>query len=45
MSLISVKGYENASVHCIKIEKTDELWVNMKNVGDGFGVTNISDQF
>ena len=43
MSLISVKGYENAGVHCIKLEETDELWVNMKNVGDGLDVTSISD--
>ena len=43
MSLISVKGYGNAGVHYIKIEETGELWVNMKNVGDGLGVTNISD--
>ena len=43
MSLISVEGYENAYVRCIRIEKTGELWVNMKNVGDGLGVTNISD--
>ena len=43
MYLISVEGYKNASVHCLKIQKTGELWVNMKNVGDVLGVTNISD--
>ena len=43
MYLISVEGYKNAGVHCLRIEKTGELWVNMKNVGDGLGVTNISD--
>ena len=41
MSLISVEGYKKAGVHCLKIKKTDELWVNIKHVGDGFRVTNI----
>ena len=40
MSLISVEGYKKAGVHCLKI-KNDELWVNIKHVGDGLGVTNI----
>ena len=43
MYLISVEAYKNAGVHCLRIEKTGELWVNMKNVGDGLGVKNISD--
>ena len=43
MSLISVEGYQNAGVHCLIIKNTGELWVNMKNVGDDLGVTNISD--
>ena len=43
MSLISIEGYKNAGVHCLIIKKTDEVWVNMKHVGDGLGVTNISD--
>ena len=42
MYVISVEGYKNAGVHCLRIKKTGELWVNMKNVGDGLGVTNIS---
>ena len=45
MYLISVEGYKNASVHSLRIEKTGELWVNMKNVGDGLGVKNISDWY
>ena len=40
MSLISIEGYKKAGVHCLKI-KNDELWVNIKHVGDGLGVTNI----
>ena len=43
MYLISAKGYQNAKVDHLKIRKTGEIWVSMKNVGDGLGVTNISD--
>ena len=43
MDLISAKGYTNAGVHFLRIEKTDEIWVSMENVGDGLGVKNISD--
>ena len=43
MYLISTKGYQNAKVDHLKIRKTGEIWVSMKNVGDGLGVTNISD--
>ena len=43
MNLISAKGYKNAKVHFLKIRKTGELWVSMKDVGDGLGVKNISD--
>ena len=43
MDLMSAKGYTNASVHFLRIEKTDEILVSMKNVGDGLGVKNISD--
>ena len=43
MDLISAKGYENAGVQFLKIRKTGELWINMKDVGDGLGVKNISD--
>ena len=43
MYLILIQGYTNANVHHLKIRKTDEIWVNMKDIGDGLGVTNISD--
>ena len=43
MSLISAKGYENAGVGHLIIKKTGELWVSIKDVGDGLGVKNISD--
>ena len=43
MYLISAQGYRNANVHHLKIRKTDEMWVSMKDIGDGLGVTDISD--
>ena len=43
MNLISAEGYKNAKVHFLKIRKTGEIWVSMKDVGDGLGVKNISD--
>ena len=43
MNLISAEGYKNANLHCLKIRKTDELWVGMKDVGVGLGVKSISD--
>ena len=43
MNLLSAEGYKNAGVHCLKITKTDELWVGMKDVGVGLGVKSISD--
>ena len=43
MSLISAERYKNAGVFCLKIRKTDELWVSMKDVGVGLGVKNIYD--
>ena len=42
MDLISVEGYENAKVICLK-NKNGDLWVIMKNVKDGLGVKNMSD--
>ena len=42
MYLISIKGYQNAKVHHLRIIKTDEIWVSMKDIGDCLGVTNIS---
>ena len=32
MNLISAERYKNAGVHCLKMRKTDELWVGMKKV-------------
>ena len=43
MNLISAEGYKNAKVHFLKIRKTGEIWVSMKDVGDGLGVKNITD--
>ena len=43
MNLISAEGYKNAGVHCLKIRKTDELWVGVKDVGVELGVKSISD--
>ena len=43
MYLISAEGYRNTNVHFLKIKKTDEIWVSMKNSGSGLGVKNISD--
>ena len=42
MDLISIEGYENANVICLK-NKNGDLWVIMKNVKDGLGVKNMSD--
>ena len=41
MSRISAEGYKNAGVHLI-IKEAGELWVSIKDVGDGLGVKNIS---
>ena len=43
MYLISVDGYKNAGVRCLIIRKTDEIWVSMKDSGNGLRVKNISD--
>ena len=42
MDLISIEGYGNVNVICLK-NKNGDLWVIMKNVKDGLGVKNISD--
>ena len=42
MGLISIEGYENANVICLENTNGD-LWVIMKDVKDGLGVTNMSD--
>ena len=43
MNLISAGGYKNAKVHFLKIGETGEIWVSMKDVGDGLGVKKKSD--
>ena len=43
MYLISAKRYKNANVGFLTIRITSEIWVNMKDVGSGIGVKNISD--
>ena len=43
MNLISAEGYKTAKVNFLKITKTDEIWVSMKDIGDGLGVKNVSD--
>ena len=40
---ISAEGYINAGVGFLKIERTDEIWPSMKDIGCGQGVKNISD--
>ena len=41
MDLISAKAYENAKVHTIQVKKN--LWISLKDVGNGLGVKNISE--
>ena len=43
MYLISAERYKNANVEFLTIKTTSEIWVNMKDVGSGIGVKNISD--
>ena len=43
MDLISAEGYKNVNADFLTIAKTSEIWVNMKDVGSGIGVKNISD--
>ena len=43
MYLISTEGYRNTNVNFLRIRKTDKMWVSMKDVGVGLGVTDISD--
>ena len=42
MYLISAEIYKNAKVEFLIIETTGEIWVNMKDVGSGMGIKNIS---
>ena len=43
MYLISAEGYKNADVHFLRVRKTGEIWVSMKNVHKGLGLKNMSD--
>ena len=44
MYLISAEGYKNANVGFLTLKTTsEEIWVNMKDVGSDVGVKNISD--
>ena len=43
VNLISAEGYKNSKVHFLKIRKTGELWISIKDAGDGLGVKSISD--
>ena len=43
MYLISAEGYKNAKVDVLTRTTTSEIWVNMKDVGRGMGVKNMSD--
>ena len=43
MYLISAEGYKNAKVGFLTIKTTNEIWVNMKDVGSGMDVKSISD--
>ena len=43
MYLISAERYMNANVEFLTLKITSEIWVNMKDVGSGIGVKNISD--
>ena len=43
MNLISANGYKNANFNYLKIRKTDELQISIKDVRNGLGVKNISD--
>ena len=43
MYLISADGYKNANVEFLTIKSTSKIWENMKDVGSGMGVKNMSD--
>ena len=43
MYLISAEAYKNANVEFLAIKTTSDIWVDMKDVGSGIGVKNISD--
>ena len=41
MDLISAERYNNAGVHTVQVK--NDIWVIMKDVGNGLGVKNISE--
>ena len=43
MYLIPAEGYKDVNVEFLTIKTTSDIWVNMKDVGSGMGVKNISD--
>ena len=43
MYLISAEGDKNADVHILIIKLIGENWPNMKVIGNGMGVKNISE--
>ena len=43
MYLISAERYKNAEVDFLRVRKTDEIFVSMKNIHHGLGVKNMSD--
>ena len=43
MHLISAEGYKNAKVDIKIVRETGEIWVSMKDVGNGIDVKNIFD--
>ena len=43
MYLMSAEGYKNKNFDFLTIKATSEIWVKMKDVQNGLGVTNMSD--
>ena len=43
MYLISAEEYKNAGVHFLRVRKTGEIQLSMKDVHKGLGVKNMTD--
>ena len=43
MYLISAERYQNAEVGFLRVTKTDDIWLSMKNIHDGLGLNIVSD--
>ena len=43
MDLISAERYNNAGVHAVQVK--NDIWVIVKDIGNGLGVKNISDLY